>query len=647
MNKPEVPIGIDLGTTFSAISHVDENGRPVTIPNSEGELITPSVVFFDRDGVIVGTEAAHEGEFETERLAKTAKRDMGDARYRKKVLGHFLPPEVIQSYVLRRLKSDAELKIGEFTKAVVTVPAYFNEPRRLSTQAAGELAGIDVIDIINEPTAAALAFGVQHGFLSDKGEAKQKERVLVYDLGGGTFDATLMEIKGTQFNAIGTTGDVYLGGIDWDKRVFDFAKDKIQSEHDVKVEEDPSLSEKVMNQCIRAKKTLTARTEAAIRVEHEGQRFKVQIGRDQFEDMTQDLLERTKLTTDRLLREAKLKWSDLTRLLLVGGSTRMPMVGDMLEKASGLKVDRSLSPDESVAHGAAIFAGILMKHGSTAGKGISVSNVNSHDLGVMGVDPKTRKTRRRIVIPKNHRLPAKTSRKFQTSKDGQKNIAVQVVEGGTDDGQGSTTIGKCVVSDLPADIKKGTEVVVTFNYLNSGRLSVVAQIPSLKLKADTTVERASGLSRNELLDWKEKIENGLGYLDEPPVESDNESPEVAIVADQPDKQKIPQAITKKPAPKKSPEKKSPQPDQADQEMVKIDLGDEGKSSKSTSEQVQIDVGDEGKQSSKTSEKVQIDLGDEKKVQKAVTIEDSDAFAFGDAPKKVSDSASGFFINLDD
>jgi len=526
---------------------------------------------------------------------------------------------------------------------VITVPAYFNEPRRLSTQAAGELAGIDVIDIINEPTAAALAFGVQHGFLSEKGEAKQKERVLVYDLGGGTFDATLMEIDGSQFNAIGTTGDVYLGGIDWDKRVFGFAKEKIQSEHGDKFENDPSLSEKLMNQCIRAKKTLTARQEAVIRVEHEGQRYKVPISRKQLEDLTQDLLERTRLTTDRLLRESKLEWSDLTRLLLVGGSTRMPMVGDMLEKASGLKVDRSLSPDESVAHGAAIFASILMKHGSTAGKGISVSNVNSHDLGVLGVDPKTRETRRRIVIAKNQRLPAKASQKFQTSKDGQSNIVVKVVEGGTDDGKGATTIGKCVVSDLPKDINKGTEVLVTFNYLNSGRLGVVAQIPSLKLKADTNIKRASGLSRTELENWKEKIANGLGFLNEPPPESDDSSP-APKAAEQPKKQTRPQPVAQKSVPKKSaPEVKT------DKESVKIDVGDESKmrDSKPVGASVQIDTGDEKvRASSPVGAAFQIDTGDDK-ARASDSVEDSDAFNFGDADEKASNSESDFFIDLTD
>lgn len=513
MDKPEISVGIDLGTTFSAVAHIDNEGRPLTIINSEGELTTPSAVFFDHDAVIVGTEATIAGESDTDRLARNAKRDMGGARYRKKIRDCFLPPEVIQSLILKRLKSDAELKLGEFTKAVITVPAYFNEPRRKATQDAGELAGIDVIDIINEPTAAALAYGVQQGFLNARGAAKEVERVLVYDLGGGTFDVTLMEIKNSHFRTIATAGDVYLGGIDWDHRIFDFAMKEFETKHQISFADDNSLKEKLMNQCIRAKASLSARSQTIIRIEHKGERFKIEITRGQFEELTKDLLERTKLTTERLLRDAKTDWSSVTKLLLVGGSTRMPMVAQMLEKTSGLKVDRTLSPDECVAHGAAIYADILMKFGQEAGTGISIKNVNSHDLGVLGIDSKTQTQRRKIVIPRNHSLPTKAARKFRTAKDGQTQIVVRVIEGGTDTGQGATLIGKCIVQDLPAGIKQGTEVVVSFNYLNSGRIDVVAEIPELKISADTAINRADGMTRADILSWKEKLASNTDLLD--------------------------------------------------------------------------------------------------------------------------------------
>ncbi|MCP4095610.1 MAG: Hsp70 family protein [Planctomycetaceae bacterium] len=522
MEKPEVSVGIDLGTTFSAVAHIDSEGRPLTIINSEGELTTPSAVFFDHDAVIVGTEATIAGESDTDRLARNAKRDMGGARYRKKIRDCFLPPEIIQSLILNRLKSDAELKLGEFQKAVITVPAYFNEPRRKATQDAGELAGIDVIDIINEPTAAALAYGVQQGFLNAQGAAKEIERVLVYDLGGGTFDVTLMEIKNSHFKTIGTAGDVYLGGIDWDHRIFDFAMKEFETKHQISFEDDNSLKEKLMNQCIRAKASLSARSQTIVRIEHNGERYKIEITRAEFEDVTRDLLERTKLTTERLLRDAKTDWSAVTKLLLVGGSTRMPMVAKMLEKISGLKVDRTLSPDECVAHGAAIYADILLKYGQDAGTGISIKNVNSHDLGVLGIDSKTQTQRRKIVIPRNHSLPTTASRKYRTAKDGQTQIIVRVIEGGTDTGQGATMIGKCIVQDLPPDIKKGTEIVVSFNYLSSGRIDVVAEIPDLNISADTAINRTDGMTRADVLSWKEKLASDADLLDfQKSSESDN------------------------------------------------------------------------------------------------------------------------------
>ena len=231
MSSQTAPVGIDLGTTFSVVAYLDPTGRPCTIPNAEGDLITPSVVLFDGSSTVVGKEAVKAASMEPDRIAAFAKRDMGSMFYSKKVGGENLPPEVIQSLILEKLKRDAELKLGPIHKAVVTVPAFFNEPRRKATQDAAQLAGLEILDIINEPTAAAIAFGHQIGFLDAKGQARGKETILVYDLGGGTFDVTLMEIQGTDFTAIATGGDVYLGGIDWDRRLADYISEKFKEKH--------------------------------------------------------------------------------------------------------------------------------------------------------------------------------------------------------------------------------------------------------------------------------------------------------------------------------------------------------------------------------------------------------------------------------
>ena len=506
--KVEKVVGIDLGTTFSVVAHLDADGKPVTVPNDEGELSTPSVVFFDANGVVVGNEAVNAAEYEAERVANFAKRDIGSDRFHKKILGHSLPPEVIQAIILHKLKDDAELKIGEFFKAVITVPAYFNEPRRKATQDAGKMAGLDVLDIINEPTAAAIAFGVKAGFVTSDGVSKKSERVLVYDLGGGTFDVTLMELKGHRFNTVATAGDVHLGGIDWDLRILDHFADQFELENGIDPRTDKTAFQKLRQLATRAKKTLTARDEAQVRFAFDSKRSSLSINRDEFNSLTEDLVERTKLTVNRLLRDAGAKWKDVSRLLLVGGSTRMPMIQSMLIKESGLDLDRSLSPDEAVAHGAAVYADMLHRKGDGVAR-LDISNVNSHDLGVMGVDPKTKKAARKLMIRRNTKLPTIKTSKFITSKESQKEVIVTVVEGGTETGQGATRIGKCRISGLPEGLSKGSVINVTFKYGTDGRLTVNAEMPSADVRARTTIDRASGMITEDIASWKSRIRQGI------------------------------------------------------------------------------------------------------------------------------------------
>lgn len=504
----DLPVGIDLGTTFSVVAHLDNQGRPWTVQNAEGGLITPSVVFFDKSGPVVGKEAVKAARFEPDRVARFAKRNMGETAFEKPIGGKAIPPEVIQALVLKKLKHDAQLKLGPVGKAVVSVPAYFNEPRRKATQDAGRLAGLEVLDIINEPTAAAIAFGVMQGFLTPKGESRQRETILVYDLGGGTFDVTLMEINGQQYDAVATAGDVYLGGIDWDMRIVDFVSESFKENFGVDPREDEQAVQALMSEAEDAKHALSAREEVNIQFAHDGNRLRVQLSRDQFESMAGDLVDRTALTVKKVLREAGRDWSDLTRLILAGGSTRMPMIVQMLERESGLTADRSLSADEAVAHGAAIYAGLLMADKNAVRKGMSVTNVNSHDLGVLGVEPGTAMQRRKVLIPRNTTLPAVGSSTFVTRKDGQATVKVMVIEGGDATGAGATHIGKCVVADLPPDLPARTAVEVTFNYSTNGRLAVDAALPKAGCHANTTIERSSGLTDQVLVQWRQRIETG-------------------------------------------------------------------------------------------------------------------------------------------
>ena len=333
------PVGIDLGTTFSVVAHLDAQGRPWTIANAEGDLTTPSIVFFDEGAVIVGKEAARAAEFDPDRAASFSKRQMGDQFLDREIVGRQFPPEVIQALILKKVREDAALKLGEFTRVVVTVPAFFNEPRRRRTQDAGRMAGLDVLDIINEPTAAAIAYGVQQQFLDEQGRSRKRETVLIYDLGGGTFDVTLLEIDGGQYTARATAGDVYLGGIDWDQRIADFVAERFMAEHDVDPRQDAVALQSLRQAAEDAKRTLSARERTTLRFASEGQRIQADLSRDQFEELTGDLLDRTLLTVRRVLREAACSWDDVDRLLLVGGSSRMPAVQRMLEAESGMPVE--------------------------------------------------------------------------------------------------------------------------------------------------------------------------------------------------------------------------------------------------------------------------------------------------------------------
>lgn len=515
MNQPsrQPAVGIDLGTTFSAVAYLDATGRPETIRNAEGDLTTPSAVFFDHNRPIVGMEAVEAGLLEPDRLALFAKRDVGESYYEKTIRGQQLPAEVIEALILRKLKSDAELALGEIRQAVITVPAFFNEPCRKATQDAGKLAGLNVLDIINEPTAAAITYGVQQGFLSADGQSQRSETVLVYDLGGGTFDVTVMKIEGRHFHTVATAGDVYLGGVDWDNRVVEFIAEAFVQQHGVDPRNDPQAEQELLRKANQTKHALTQRESVSVAFAHDGHRLRIELTQQEFSKRCADLVERTLMTVQLVLDDAGISWGGLTRLILVGGSTRMPMIRQELERLSGMELDRSLSPDEAVCHGAALYAGMLMANGNdSAGldsAGLSVSNVNSHDLGILAVDPKTGQPRRQVMIPRNSHLPARKKVRFRTHSDNQANVKIEIVEGGDDRGTNATRIGRCLIDDLPPGTPKGTHVDVRFDYARDGRLTVRASLPEIDRKIAMTLNRAAGLNEEQLALWMQRLDDGL------------------------------------------------------------------------------------------------------------------------------------------
>jgi len=473
---PPTAVGIDLGTTFSAVATLDRQGRPVCLVNSSGDVLTPSVVFFDGDEIVVGKEAVAASAMEPERVADCVKRDMGAKAYRKRINGEVLPPEVISSLVLRKLKADAERKIGPIRNAVITVPAYFDEPRRRATADAGRLAGLEVLDIINEPTAAALAYGFQLGRLDGQGKLRGERplTILVYDLGGGTFDVSVVEIRGDAFRVLATDGDVRLGGKDWDEALVDLAAEEFRRVHREDPRENPLSLQDLHLAAEACKRTLSERSRATLYVNHLGLRHKLEVTRQGFEEATAALLGTTRTTTEIVAMQAHRTWPEIDVILLVGGSTRMPMVARMLEKLTGKVPDQSVSADEAVAHGAALYADLLLRKGGPAGDRarFSVTNVNAHSLGLVGIDPRTERRVSKILIPKNTPLPRTVSRRFKTLKPDQRSVRIVVLEGESEIPEACTRVGQCVIRGLPPGLPAGWPVEVRYSYGENGRLNV-------------------------------------------------------------------------------------------------------------------------------------------------------------------------------
>jgi molecular chaperone DnaK len=513
-DRPEdVAVGIDLGTTFSVIAHVDAHGRPCSIPNAAGDLLTPSVVLFDDGATVVGKEAVLASALEPEKVAECVKRDMGGKFYRKKINGQHLPPEVVSSLILRSLKADAERKLGTVRRAVITVPAYFDEKRRSATMAAGRLAGLEVLDIINEPTAAAIAYGYQLGFLDRAGKpaGDQPLRVLVFDLGGGTFDVTILEICGTAFKALATDGDVNLGGKDWDEKLVGIAAERFRRQFREDPREHPVSNQELWLAAEAAKRTLTERPKAVLFVNHLGSRLKVEVTREEFEEATAALLERTRLTTELVVRQAGLSWADIDRALLVGGATRMPMVVRMLEGLAGKPPDRSVSPDEAVAHGAALYAELLApRHGTPpATAAFSVENVNSHSLGVLGTDPATGRRFNKVLLPRNSPLPRTVSKVFKTYRPNQRSVVIRVLEGEAELPEACSQVGVCTIRDLPPGLPAGWPVQVSYTYAANGRLHVSARVRGHAAGVTTDFVRENSLPDEDLEMWTHFIEQEL------------------------------------------------------------------------------------------------------------------------------------------
>jgi molecular chaperone DnaK len=498
-------VGIDLGTTYSAIAHLDDDGNPTVINNADGRPITPSVVLLDEDRVVVGPSFERIAVADNDQIVEAVKREMGNKDYFVVYRDKKLTPEFVSALILKKMKQDAEKIIGPISNAVITVPYYFNDVRRKATQDAGRIAGLNVIDIINEPTAATLAYAWGKGELGRTDLSNEERTILVYDLGGGTFDVTVVRYTPTNFRVLATDGDVMLGGLDWSKRLADHLVEQFKQKFDLDPSEDPEAMRTFHQESEDAKRDLSSKSQVPISVYYKGKTLSVSLSRPEFERMTADLLQRTKDTTELVMQQAGVKTGTLDEVVLVGGSTYMPVVEQMLREVTGKEPSRELMPERAVAEGAAIHAAILQaRHDEDGGRlaaavqkrlnTVRTSDVNSHSLGIKISDPsdKSRKINH-IMIPKNTPVPHKVSQRFGTNSPGQQRVHVEILEGDAVDPAACELIGDFRVFNLPQDLPKGSPIEITYAYDSSGRISATAKELTGNNEASAEIVRDSGM----------------------------------------------------------------------------------------------------------------------------------------------------------
>jgi len=481
-------VGIDLGTTNSVVA-VFEAGDTVVIPNSEGSRTTPSVVAFSKAGeVLVGEVAKRQAITNPERTFRSIKRHMGEAWKSDDIDGKRYTPQEISARTLMKLKRDAETYLGDtVTQAVITVPAYFDDAQRTATKEAGTIAGLEVLRIINEPTAAALAYGL------DKGA--EDEKVLVFDLGGGTFDVSVLEIGEGVFEVKSTHGDTHLGGDDWDQRVIDWLVKEFKAKHGVDLGADKMAAQRLKEAAEKAKIELSQVQQTQINLPFitataEGPlHLDENLSRAKFQEMTADLIERCRVPFEQALKDAGISKGELNHVIMVGGSTRMPSVTDLVQSLTGKEPNKSVNPDEVVAVGAAVQAGVL--RGDV--KDILLLDVTPLSLGIEtkgGVMTK--------LIERNTTIPTKRTEVFTTADDMQPSVEIHVLQGEREMAAYNKTLGKFQLVDLPPAPRGVPQIEVTFDIDANGIVHVSAKDRATSKQQSMTITGQSTLDKKDI-----------------------------------------------------------------------------------------------------------------------------------------------------